>query len=145
MAATAKKRFGKQERIRGKSRQWRLCVVLLAGAALAAAGAAGFVWHRIATTGPAGSEGPLIEPPVIELGGLDPAVIRAVEKARAAVDQSSRSISAWGQLGKVLLAHDIHTPAVTCLAQAERLDPAQASWPYLQGVALTAADPPDPN
>ena len=91
MAASAKKRSGKRENVRYKSGLWRLGGFVLAGAVLAAAGAAGFVWHRIATTRPSANEGPIIEPPVIELGGLDPAVIRAVEKARAAVEQSPRS------------------------------------------------------
>src|SRR5262249_24515009 len=63
---------------------------------------------------------------------------------RAAVEKSPRSVEAWGVLGKTLLVHDFHIPASFCLAQAERLDPANARWPYLQGVALAAADPPDP-
>jgi tetratricopeptide (TPR) repeat protein len=166
MSATAK-RSGKRGRIRKQSRLWRRSGLLLVSAALVVA-AAGFIWHRIATTRSVATAVPIIKLPEIELGGLDPAVIRAIEKARADVEQSPRSARAWGQLGKVLLAHDIHIPASTCLAQAERLDPAQerspylqfylkivygpkamldpaqARWPYLQGLALIAADPPDP-
>ena len=142
MSATAK-RSGKRGRIRKQARLWRLCGVLLVGGAFVAA-TAGFIWHRIATTRPAATAAPIIKPPEVELGGLDPAVIRAIEKARADVEQSPRSAQAWGQLGKVLLAHDIHIPASTCLAQAERLDPVQARWPYLQGLALAGGDPPDP-
>jgi tetratricopeptide (TPR) repeat protein len=86
----------------------------------------------------------IIEPPDVELTGIDPAVVRAIEKGRSAVKESPRSAPAWGLLGKTLLVHDFHIPASVCLAQAERLDPANARWTYLQGIALAAADPPDP-
>src|SRR5207249_1129375 len=86
----------------------------------------------------------VIAPPVLELGGVDTAVARAIEAARAAVQQSPRSAQSWGQLGKVLLAHGFYQPANTCLSQAERLHPTDARWPYLQGIALAYADPPDP-
>jgi tetratricopeptide (TPR) repeat protein len=145
MFVTANKGSGKRRRIRAKSRLRRLSGALLIGVVLVAAATVGFIWHRIATTRAALKEMPIIEPPVVELSGLDPAVVHAIEKARTAVEQSPRSALAWGELGKVLLVHDIRIPGSTCLAQAERLDPAQVRWPYLQGVALAAADPPDPN
>jgi tetratricopeptide (TPR) repeat protein len=106
------------------------------------AGSAWLIWHGLRSH--YAEDTPVIEPPVIELAGVDPAVIRAIEVARAAVKQSPRSAQAWGQLGKTLLAHDFHVPAGTCLAQAERLNPAEARWPYLHGIALASADPPDP-
>ena len=87
----------------------------------------------------------LISPPAVDLSGVDPAIVRAIETARVSVTNSPRSLQAWGQLGKTLLVHDFHSPAITCLAQAERLDPTNARWPYLQGMALLVADPPDPD
>jgi tetratricopeptide (TPR) repeat protein len=144
MTTTAKKHSGKREKTRKATRVWRLAGLWVLSGLCVVAVAAGFIWHRTATTRPAANDVPIVDPPVIESGGLDPAVIRAIAKARSGVEESPRSAQAWGLLGKVLLAHDIHLPATTCLAQAERLDPAQACWHYLQGMALVAADPPDP-
>jgi hypothetical protein len=90
------------------------------------------------------AEAAVVEPPAIELAGVDPAVVRAVEAAQEALNQAPRSADAWGQLGKTLLAHGFYVPAYTCLAQAERLDPIKVHWPYLQGIALISSDPPDP-
>jgi tetratricopeptide (TPR) repeat protein len=75
------------------------------------------------------------------LNGLDRAIVASVEAARARVSQSPRSASAWGQLGKVLIAHELRAPALVCFAEAEQLDPTEPRWPYLQGVALSQGDP----
>jgi len=109
------------------------------------AGTSWFIWHRLAASRTPANEVAIIQPPDMDLTGVDPAVIRVIEAARALVNQSPRSSQAWGQLGKTLLAHGFHVPASACLAQAERLSPAEARWPYLQGIALAAADPPDPD
>jgi tetratricopeptide (TPR) repeat protein len=117
---------------------------LLAAAALAP-GSAWLVWHRLPASRPGADRLPIPSPPTIDLSGVDPAIGRAIKAAQAALKQSPRSAEAWGRLGEVLLAHAFHYPATTCLAEAERLELAQARWPYLQGVALAVADPPDPS
>lgn len=81
------------------------------------------------------------EPPGVDLAGADPAVATAVEEARTAVLQAPRSAAAWGRLGMILVAHDLQRPALACLAQAEKLDPREPRWPYLQGITLTMGDP----
>jgi tetratricopeptide (TPR) repeat protein len=81
------------------------------------------------------------EPPALTLTGIDPAVVAAVDNARAGVRRSPRSGSAWGRLGMVLAAHDFAAEANLCFAQAERLEPLQPRWPYYQGVALSQGDP----
>jgi tetratricopeptide (TPR) repeat protein len=81
-------------------------------------------------------------PPVVDLTGVDPAVCRAVESARAAILQSPDSADAWGKLGMVLMSHGLPVEASrACLAQAERLEPRQPRWPYLQAVLVITANP----
>src|SRR5262249_18483362 len=122
MTATVRKSSSKRARARHRPRWWLISAVLLGGA-LAVTGAAWLIRHRVVSGPHAAKEIEAIEPPVVELAGIDPAVTRAIEKARAAVNQAPRSVEAWGRLGKTLLAHDFHVPASVCLAQAERLDP----------------------
>jgi tetratricopeptide (TPR) repeat protein len=104
---------------------WSLLVLVGLGAAGAAGG---WIWY--------GSRAPTPLPPTPDLEGVDPAVAAAIEKERQAVLRSPHSASAWGQLGKVLMAFYYRTEAVACFAQAERLDPREPRWPYLQGVLL---------
>jgi tetratricopeptide (TPR) repeat protein len=80
-------------------------------------------------------------PPHVELEGIDPAVAKAVEQARGAVQNSPHSATAWGHLGLVLAAHDFLQEAHACFIQAERLDAREARWPYHQGLWLMIADP----
>jgi tetratricopeptide (TPR) repeat protein len=84
---------------------------------------------------------PAPQPPVVDLSGADPEVAAAVNEAREAVQKAPRSSRAWGRLGLILFVHDFSAPALTALAEAERLDPQEARWPYFQGVALQGSDP----
>lgn len=80
--------------------------------------------------------------PVINTQGVDPAVQRAVEAARAAVLRNPDSAEAWGKLGMILQSHGLPVEASNaCFAQAERLDPRQPRWPYLQASLLLTTDP----
>lgn len=87
----------------------------------------------------------LTAPPAIDMARVaesDDAVIRAVEEARAAVLSAPRSSAAWGRLGMVLLAHGAPADASnTCFAQAERLDPREARWPYFRATSFLESDP----
>ncbi len=80
------------------------------------------------------------EPPVVDPTGVDPDVAAAIATARAGVLRAPRSASAWGELGKVLVAHQYEEEADFCFAQAERLDPKEARWPYFRGLAMTFHD-----
>jgi len=81
------------------------------------------------------------EPPIIKLPGSDPAIVKAIDEARAAVRRSPRSGPAWGRLGMVLSIHDILPEADFCFAQAERFDSREPRWPYLRGLARSGDDP----
>jgi tetratricopeptide (TPR) repeat protein len=81
------------------------------------------------------------EPPVVDLADADPEVARAVETARVAVLAAPRTGSAWGKLGMALAVHSFDREARACFAEAERLDPADARWPYLHGMILRAYGP----
>jgi tetratricopeptide (TPR) repeat protein len=106
-----------------------LYVVIITGCLLLGAGA----YWRLAPGGP--------EPPSLDATGLDPAVVAAVEEARAKVRESPRSAEAWGRLGMVLAVHDFRDKADVCLAEAEKLDPSEPRWPYYQALgALLVAD-----
>jgi tetratricopeptide (TPR) repeat protein len=79
---------------------------------------------------------------VVDLTAVDPAVRRAVEAARGALLESPDSAAAWGKLGMVLRTHGLPVAASNaCFAQAERLDPRQPRWPYLQASALWSTEP----
>ena len=107
-------------------RRWVIvfCVLVLAGGGF-------YFWRQNAPP----------EPPIIKLSGSDPAIIKAVEAARAAVRSSPRSGRAWGRLGMVLSIHDILPEADLCFAQAERFEPREPRWPYLRGLARSGDDP----
>jgi tetratricopeptide (TPR) repeat protein len=81
------------------------------------------------------------QPPDVELSGLDAEVAAAIRTARAAVVAQPNSADAWGRLGRLLLAHDMHVECMPCFEEAERLDPADASWPYHRGCVLMLARP----
>ncbi|MBI4606771.1 MAG: tetratricopeptide repeat protein [Planctomycetes bacterium] len=106
----------------------------IAGAAALAAvlGLGVWAWRAL---GPSAS-GLRSDPPDLELAGADPAAAEAIRAATAGVRRSPRSAEAWGDLGMTLLAHEVFAPAAACLEQAALRAPAEARWPYLQGLAL---------
>src|SRR5262249_39712413 len=112
-------------------RRRRLRVFLLGAATLAVLALGWFLWGW--ATAPA--------PPAVSLAGADPAVARAIEAARRAVWWKPRSAAAWGRLGQLLRAHGAVPESNRCFAQAERLDPGDPRWPYLQGTGLQSDDP----
>jgi tetratricopeptide (TPR) repeat protein len=107
-------------------RGW-IVIVLLA----ALAGAGGwYAWRRY--TAPV--------PPEIAREGIDPELAQAIEKARRQIQADPYSVQGWGDLGKLLRASRLYPEAVACFAQAERLDPKNPRWPYMQGEALRLSD-----
>lgn len=114
-------------------RRRRLLLVIAAAALAAGIGYGLWAWSRV----------PLIDPPDPDLASTDPGVAVAIADARAAVQATPRSAGAWGRLGMTLHVHDFFPEAERCYAQAGRLDPHDARWPYLQAVTLLhdKADP----
>lgn len=111
-----------------QGRRLVLCVVAL----LLVCGVGGYVAYALSAP----------RPPEVSLAGLDPQVVKAVQDARAEVLDRPRSAPAWGKLGMVLAAHDLRAEAMDCFAVAERLDPRDPRWPYLQGIGRSLGDPP---
>jgi tetratricopeptide (TPR) repeat protein len=80
-------------------------------------------------------------PPEIDVSGLDPKAAEAIRAARAEVAAHGHSGAAWGKLGMVLFANDLHSESLICLEKAERLQPAEMRWPYYQGLILLLREP----
>lgn len=107
-------------------RGW-IAIVLLA----VFAGAAGWYgWRRY--TAPV--------PPEVAREGIDPELADAIEAARKKIEVDPYSVERWGGLGKLLRAAQLYPEAVACFVQAEKLDPKNPRWPYLQGEALRLSD-----
>jgi tetratricopeptide (TPR) repeat protein len=81
--------------------------------------------------------------PAITTDSLDAEVVAVIDKARAGVQAQPRSAAAWGQLGMVLFAQDMYRECDEVLTEAARLDPRDARWPYLRGLALMLTQPED--
>jgi superkiller protein 3 len=86
---------------------------------------------------------PLPPPPEVETAGMEPAVARAFEEARAAVAAEPGSGAAWGRLGMVADAHEDDELALLCYRRAIELEPGNVRWPYYRGrlLALKGARP----
>ena len=100
---------------------------------LVSLGIGAWLWRR----------GPGENPPVPEVplsAEVDAPLAEAVSSARQAVLQEPHSAAAWGRLGKLLLANGFTDQASPCLAQAERLQPDEPRWPYLQALPLLLRD-----
>ncbi len=110
------------------TKRWRIVV---AGLALALAGGGAYFAFRPRS----------IEPPAIDTSSLDPVVAKAIDAARAGVRAEPKSARKWGELGTVLFAQTMYPEAGTCFAEAERLDPRDARWPYLQAIGVMQDDP----
>jgi tetratricopeptide (TPR) repeat protein len=92
------------------------------------------VWYALRQPGP--------RLPEIDLVGVDPEVAETIQEGLAGVRRSPRSADAWGFLGARLHAYRFHEQALTCYAEAQRLDPGNPAWPYLRAVLLL--DSPEP-
>ncbi len=115
-----------------RRRRRALAILLLVGV-LSAAGVGLAYWLA--------RPAPSALPPTLDLAHLDPAVARAVAESRDQVLKSPRSVGAWGNLGMILLGHQLNPEAADCFAQAEQLADKQAQWPYLRAVAVRRTDP----
>lgn len=103
----------------------RVWVVFLVFALLAA-GVAGYSYWRPRK----------LAIPVISTERMDPEVAAAIGRAQAELEAHPDSAAAWGLLGKVLFGNDLYAESVGVFAEAERLDPTDARWPYFRGLAL---------
>ncbi len=81
------------------------------------------------------------EIPELLLDGMEPSVVEAIRRARAAVEQDRGDPSAWGRFGMVLHAHRLTGPGAVAYAEAARQDAGDHRWPHLHGRLLEGADP----
>jgi tetratricopeptide (TPR) repeat protein len=82
-----------------------------------------------------------VEPPQPNLTGVDPAVQRVIEKGIAYVKKEPQSGAAWGQLGCIFTAHLFSEEAYVCFGEAERYEPDNPMWAYLQGLTFLPREP----
>jgi tetratricopeptide (TPR) repeat protein len=116
--------------LRRKERFWNWVVVVAPLLFLVTLVGGGYLWYW--------HSGP--EPPSVPHEGLEPAVAAAIDAGRQSVLRHPRSWTAWGHLGKVLLAHKFPEEARLCFVQAEYLDSKEPRWPYFQGIILSLTD-----
>jgi tetratricopeptide (TPR) repeat protein len=102
-------------------------VVLLLGLATLVAGV--WWWSRPAQ----------LKPPMPE-NIADAPTQQAIERARKKVLDAPRSADNWGELGMLFLASLFDREADTCFAEAARLNPNDARWPYGRGLIAVKRD-----
>lgn len=81
-----------------------------------------------------------IEPPDVDLTGVDHLIAAAIRDAEAMVRRNPESADAWGKLGMVYLAHEFEA-AAPCFARAAELAPEKPAWPYLQATSIIRLRP----
>lgn len=84
---------------------------------------------------------PMPRLPVIDLENAYPDVADSIREASKAAREQPRSGKAWGRLGMILMACGYGTDSIVVFAEAERLDPEDGRWPFLQGIELERTDP----
>jgi tetratricopeptide (TPR) repeat protein len=81
------------------------------------------------------------EPPDPDTSAYEKQVAEKIRREREAVLADPGSAEAWGRLGMTFDAHRLTHEAAACYAEAERLDPGDWRWPYLNGVVSLDAPP----
>jgi tetratricopeptide (TPR) repeat protein len=79
--------------------------------------------------------------PAIDLEGVDPAIVAALDGDRRMVQQQPMSASSWGALAMTLQAHEFEQQAADCYSRAAALDPNDPRWPYLHARTIRMTDP----
>jgi tetratricopeptide (TPR) repeat protein len=108
-----------------------LTIVYLSGAIAAAVGLGWCLWSWYAAPAP----------PAVSFMEVDPALAEVIQEASREVWWHPHSAAAWARLGQLLRAHTYQPESNFCFTQAERLNPTDPRWPYLQGLSLQSDDP----
>ncbi|HUR28509.1 MAG TPA: tetratricopeptide repeat protein [Planctomycetota bacterium] len=80
------------------------------------------------------------EPPLPSAGELEPPLARRIQERVDRVHASPYDAKAWGQLGETYDVHEQYPQAIFCYERAQKLDPKEARWPYLLGIAQRIGD-----
>ncbi len=87
--------------------------------------------------GPESEVGEAVDVPLPDMTDMEPQVEERLRETRAAVVAEPGSAEAWGRFGMVTHAHELWAEALVAYAQAGRLDPGDARWPYYLGDVLS--------
>jgi tetratricopeptide (TPR) repeat protein len=117
---------------RRHGRSWLLLAVVLL--TLAGGGVCVWWWLRPPAAAPA-------IPPPVPPNIQDAEIRELIKTTRQDVLEHPRSADAWGRLGMVLLAQLFDIDADRCFAEAARLDPDDARWPYARGLLALKRHP----
>ena len=69
--------------------------------------------------------------PMLDTASMEPPVKALIETTTRNLENAMDSAYAWGQLGRVFHAHDLHRAAIECYEHAIQLDRSNIHWPYL--------------
>lgn len=83
----------------------------------------------------------VLEPPTIQGGTLDPALVSLLDAARRDVLAAPELADAWGKFGQALEAAEFVEQARFCYDRAARLDPSSARWAHLLGLLQLETEP----
>jgi len=74
---------------------------------------------------------PVSEIPAIDLSRLEPEAQEAIAPYLERAQQAESDARARGQLGMILQAYELYSPAAECYRGARAIDPSNFRWPYL--------------
>src|SRR5262245_2043686 len=117
----------------GKARARRHWLILLTSAGVAVVVVVAFVFLQPLKPTPA--------VPRVSTNQLDASSVAVLERQLEEVRAAAHSGKAWGKLGIILRSLEYHTEALSCLAEAERLEPREPRWPYFQALLLMERSP----
>ncbi len=80
------------------------------------------------------------EVPAIDTSGMEARVRILIEETHGILEDFPDVAGAWGQMGRILHAHELRGAAVQCYEQAIQREPDNYRWPYLAAVAVSGVE-----
>ena len=105
-------------------------LIVIALLLLGAVGGGGYAYKKYARRRSSVAEIPKFDPK-----RMDPAVVRSLQEKSDAV-RHAPSAKTWGELGMVFMAHGHTKQGIDCFRNAERFQPTDPRWPYLEGICM---------
>ncbi len=79
-------------------------------------------------------------PPGVQISGINPDLLDAIDRAKAKLQRIPRSADAWGNYGMLLMQNERPREALICFDEAIRYDDANPKWYYFSGIILEQTD-----